>query len=235
MNSHAGAEKHMRHCSTVAYFLRRGYALLAASASLLWGTESTTRSISSGLQSLLRFLPGFLGPPSPWLSVIAPWSCSFQKVSRSLLLLLKIAPFAHQTPERTSAASWRLAHTTRSFLCPQPGARAVELWAVITWPWGNCPSAGPSKQHFLFVSIHDFHLFIWSGDYNHSSKQIAVIQRKPWTCTVQELDWLGTGLLAMGSCWWKAGHQQARPQPHGLYFCCSYLCAFYLCLLWFLA
>lgn len=113
MNSHVGAEKHMRFNSSV--FLDKSYALLAASASLLWGTESTTSSISSGLESLLCFLPGFLGPPSPWLLVIALWSCSSPRVSMSHIATQNSTIC---TPDpRGDFSTCRPAHRARSFLC----------------------------------------------------------------------------------------------------------------------
>lgn len=50
-NSHVSAEKAHKPLSKNDVFRGKGYALLSASVSLLLETESTTRMISSGLES----------------------------------------------------------------------------------------------------------------------------------------------------------------------------------------
>jgi len=81
VNSHVSAEKAHEPLSKNDVLHDERPCFAFSFIAVLWRTERTTRRISSGLESLPHFSPGFLEALSPWLSVTAPWSCSSQRGS----------------------------------------------------------------------------------------------------------------------------------------------------------
>lgn len=114
MNSYVSAEKAHEPLPKSDVFHNKKLVLLSASVSLSGGTESITGSSGSALDFWAHFLPGFLGASSSWLSVIAPCSCSSQRVSRSQTGTQNSTTCTSDPIEDFS--THRPAHPTRSFI-----------------------------------------------------------------------------------------------------------------------
>lgn len=135
----------------------------AFSFKISYGVKSTTRRVTSGLESLPQFLSVFLRTPSPWFSGITPAHC---RPTESLGYVLKLTTVLVVIP-----------NVQRDFRTWKPTLTAISCPGMAPFPFFlHCMAskAGLSTYHFpsadfsVFLKAFPIFTSIQTGDYNHT-------------------------------------------------------------------